>query len=142
MLIILSIIVYAVALGLNIAGYARFHSTDECGSTLWVNIITILIIIGLPFLQLCNFNKQNSLLTTALVSAYISYLAFISQYSYCSNSNSAITRVSVGSIAVDVGVSTFFFLLTMYGSIMGGSGQVKISEDNNLNQAMGVAPTK
>jgi len=34
--------------------------------------------------------------------------------------------MSVQSIAADIIVSTFFFLLTMYGTIMGGSGQVKI----------------
>lgn len=96
----------------------------------------------LPILQLCNFNKQNSLLTTALICLFISYLSFISQYSYCNNSNAAVTRVSVSSIVADVAISSFFFLLTMYGSIMGGSGQVKISENNNLNTAMGVAPTR
>ena len=89
-LIILSVIAFGFALGMNIAGYVRFGSSDECGSTLWVNIITTLIIILLPVLQFCNFNKQNSLLTTGLVCLYISYLAFISQYSYCSNSDPGI----------------------------------------------------
>ncbi len=28
----------------------------------------------------------------------------------------------------------------MYGSIMGGSGQVKVSADGDINRAMGVAP--
>jgi len=49
--------------------------------------------------------------------------------------------MTIGSIAVDIIFSTFLFLLTMYGSVMGGSGQVKYSENGNLNQAMGVAPT-
>ena len=49
--------------------------------------------------------------------------------------------MTVAAIAFDIIVSTFVFLLTMYGSIMGGSGQVKYSEDGNLNKAMGVAPT-
>lgn len=35
-------------------------------------------------------------------------------------------------------MSTFFFVLTMYGSIQGGSGQVKVTENGNLNKAMGV----
>jgi len=52
------------------------------------------------------------------------------------------SRVTVASIAIDIIISTFFFLLTMYGSIMGGSGQVKYSSDGNLNKAMGVAPTQ
>lgn len=29
----------------------------------------------------------------------------------------------------------------MYGSIMGGSGQIKITENGDVNKAMGVAPT-
>jgi hypothetical protein len=49
--------------------------------------------------------------------------------------------MTVGSIIADIVISTIFFLVTMYGSIMGGSGQIKFSEGGNLNQAMGVAPT-
>jgi len=43
------------------------------------------------------------------------------------------------SLATDIIISTFFFTLTMYGSIMGGTGQVKVTQDGSLNQAMGVA---
>jgi len=42
------------------------------------------------------------------------------------------------SLAADIIVSTFFFTLTMYGSIMGGTGQVKVTENGSLNKAMGV----
>jgi hypothetical protein len=28
----------------------------------------------------------------------------------------------------------------MYGSVMGGSGQVKLSKEGNINQAIGIAP--
>jgi len=44
--------------------------------------VTSIILAILPILQLFHFNKQNSLLTTSLVSLYISYLAYICQYSY------------------------------------------------------------
>ena len=71
-----------IALIFNILGYVYFADGDACGNTVWVNVITSLILIGLPILQLCHFNKQNSLLTTALVSLYISYLAFVAQFSY------------------------------------------------------------
>ena len=50
-------------------------------------------------------------------------------------------RVTYGSLAVDIVVSTFFFILTMYGSIVGGSGQVKVTQDGDVVKAMGVAPT-
>lgn len=50
------------------------------------------------------------------------------------------SRITTASLAVDIGVSTFIFLLSMYGSIMGGSGQVKVTADGDLNRAMGVAP--
>lgn len=43
------------------------------------------------------------------------------------------------SLAADIIVSTLFFILTMYGSIMGGSGEVKIT-NVDLNQAVGGAP--
>jgi len=67
---------------MNVLGYVYFSSSDDCGNTVWVNIITSIILLAMPFLQLLNFNKQNSLLTTSLISLYISYLAFICQYSY------------------------------------------------------------
>lgn len=51
-------------------------------------------------------------------------------------------RMTTGSIAFDILVSTGLFILAMYGSIMGGSGQVKFTENGDLNQAMGVAPTQ
>ena len=48
--------------------------------------------------------------------------------------------MSLGPLIADVIVSTFFFIVTMYGSIMGGSGQVKVTSDGDVNKAMGVAP--
>lgn len=81
-LIIFSLIFEAAAIGMNVLGYINFSDADTCGNSIWVNIITSIILVILPVLQIFNFNKQNSLLTTALVSMYISYLAFICQYSY------------------------------------------------------------
>jgi hypothetical protein len=49
--------------------------------------------------------------------------------------------MTVRSIAADIVVSTFFFFIAMYGTIMGGSGQIKAG-GGDLNQAMGVAPTE
>lgn len=49
--------------------------------------------------------------------------------------------MTVKSIAADIIVSTFFFFLTTYGTIMGGSGQMKVGGGADINQAMGVAPT-
>lgn len=43
------------------------------------------------------------------------------------------------SLASDIIVSTLFFVLTMYGSIMGGSGEVKITANIDLNKAVGGA---
>ena len=45
-------------------------------------------------------------------------------------------RMTDASLAADIIVSTLFFVLTMYGSIMGGSGEVKITSID-LNQAVG-----
>lgn len=77
-------------------------------------------------------------MTTALVSMYISYLAFIAQYSH--PENTTCKRITLQSLIADVVVSTFFFILTMYGSIKGGSGQVKVTANGDINKAMGVAP--
>ncbi len=43
------------------------------------------------------------------------------------------------SLAADIIVSTFFFILTTYGTIMGGSGEVKITATIDLNKAVGGA---
>ena len=45
-------------------------------------------------------------------------------------------RMTTGSLAADIGVSTFFFILTMYGSIMGGSGKVQVAEGVDINKAV------
>lgn len=86
MLIFLSIIFEAGAVVMNILGYiysiSIFVTAEGCGSTLWINIITSLILIILPGIQFLNLNVQNSLLTTAMVSLYVSYLSFIAQFSY------------------------------------------------------------
>lgn len=78
----MTILFEGAAVLLNVLGYTYFSDSDACGSSLWVNIITSIIILVLPFFQLFNFNKQNSLLTTALVSMYVAYLAFVAQFSY------------------------------------------------------------
>lgn len=72
---------------------------------------------------------------------YISYLAMISQFSY-SNGNPVCNRMGLGPLIGDVIVSTFFFVVTMYGSVMGGSGQVKVTSNGDVNKAIGVAPTE
>jgi hypothetical protein len=82
LLIFLSIIFEAIAIAFNVLGYIYFSASDVCGSSLWVNVITSVILLALPFTQLLHYNKQNSLLTTAMVSMYVSYLAFICQFSY------------------------------------------------------------
>lgn len=47
--------------------------------------------------------------------------------------------MEVGPFVADIAVSLFFFILTLYGSIMGGTGQVKVTRNGDINKAMGVA---
>jgi hypothetical protein len=73
---------------------------------------------------------------------FIAYLSFIAQFSYGgSQPGHVCVRMDVGSLISDIVCSTFFFVLTMYGSIMGGTGNVKVTREGNINQAMGVAST-
>ena len=51
-------------------------------------------------------------------------------------------RMTYTSMACDIIISTFFFVLTMYGTIMGGSGAVKITQSTDLGQAIGASPAK
>lgn len=90
-----------------------------------MNIVNTAVLVALPVVQFFNFNKQNSLLTTAMVGMYVSYLSFICQFSF--GGDSCVGRMDVPALASDIIVSTLFFIVTMYGSIMGGSGKVKIT---------------
>lgn len=144
-LVFWTVVFEAGAVFLNVYGYVRFSSTDDgqCTSLTWLNVITSIILVGLPLFLICQFNRQNSLLTCSLVSLYISWLSFIAQFSYDGLCNSYVilgSRITKGSLAVDIGVSTFIFILSMYGSVMGGSGQIKVTSNGDLNKAIGVAP--
>jgi hypothetical protein len=88
-----------------------------------------------PAIQFLHFNPQNSLLTTSLVSLFISYLNFISQFSY---GDDVCIRSNVGSLSIDIICSTILFAITTYGSIVGGTGQVRITRNGDINTAMGI----
>jgi hypothetical protein len=108
---------YAGALAGNVYGYIKFK---DC--TLWVNIVTSILLVLIPGIQFLHFNVQNSLLTTSVVCMYVSYLGLISQYS-----REECSALNTGAMWGDVLTSAFLFFLTMYGSVMGGSGVVKIN---------------
>jgi|JI10StandDraft_1071094.scaffolds.fasta_scaffold519294_1 hypothetical protein len=93
------------------------------------------MLVIIPGVQFLHFNPQNSLLTTSLVSLFISYLNFIGQFSY---GDDVCKRANVSSLAADIVCSTFLFLITMYGSIVGGTGQVRVTRSGDINTAMGV----
>ena len=114
---------YGGALACNIYGYVKFY---DC--SLWVNIVTSALLLLVPGIQFLHFNQQNSLLTTSAICLYLSYLGLISQYSKVE-----CNALSTGPMVGDLRTSTFLFFLTMYGSVMGGSGVVKV------NQHLGVA---
>jgi len=80
-LIGLTIIFEALGIFLNLLAYIHF-SVDDCGSTLWLSIVTSCIFLILPMVQLLNLNSQNSLLTTSLVSLLIAYLSYSAQLSF------------------------------------------------------------
>jgi hypothetical protein len=77
-LIGLTIIVETLAIFLNVLAYINFGG-DQCGSTTWLSVITSIIIVLLPVVQLLGFNIQNNLFTTALVSLLISYTSYAAQ---------------------------------------------------------------
>lgn len=70
-----TIIAEAAAFLLLVVAFISF-SQDPCGSTSWLSIVTLVLILVLPLVQLLHFNPQNSLFTTALVSLLLSYHSF------------------------------------------------------------------
>lgn len=111
LLIFFTVLNYCAALGLHIWAYIKFKNC-----TLWVNIVTTILTLIIPGIQLLGFNPQNSLLTSSAVTLYMIYLSFMGQLSYPSCS-----ALDSGAMAADLTSSVFFFILTTYGSILGGS---------------------
>jgi hypothetical protein len=50
--------------------------------------------------------------------------------------------MTTSSLVADIIISTFFFTVTMYGSIMGGSGQIKVTQNGDINKAIGMTTIK
>jgi hypothetical protein len=50
--------------------------------------------------------------------------------------------MTIASLATDIIFSTMFFVFTMYGSIMGGSGKMKVAGDIDIQAGLGVANTE
>ena len=105
-----------MAIFLNILAYIKFGG-DKCGSTTWVNVVTSIILVILPAVQLLGFNPQNSLLTTSLVSLFIAYLSFAAQEYF---GDGCQVRLSPIGYSIEVVISLILFALTTYGTIMGG----------------------
>lgn len=107
--ITLTALAEASAVALNVYGYLLFQ---DC--SLHINIVTSVLLVILPCVQLLHFNPQNSLLATALVSLYVSYLSLIGQYSSeeCHMLDFEIT-------CIDIVASVCLFFITMGGSIVG-----------------------
>jgi hypothetical protein len=108
--------VEATAWIVNILAYTNF-TADLCGSTLWLSIITTVLMLILPLVQLLHFNPQNSLLTTALVTLLVSYLSFSAQEYFLTGCT---TRLTLPAYIIDLIVSLALFVITPYGTVMGG----------------------
>lgn len=111
LLIFCTVINYCAALGLHIWAYVKFKNCS-----LWANIVTTILIVVIPGIQLLRFNPQNSLLTSSAVTLYIVYLTFVAQLSF-----PACQALDTGAMAADLTTSLFFFILATYGSVLGGS---------------------
>ena len=111
-----TIIAEAAAFLLMVIALISFGQ-DTCGSTSWLSIITLVIILLLPLIQLLNFNPQNSLFTTALVSLLLSYYSFSAQEYFLTG---CLVRLTPAGFATDIFVSLLLFAISMYGTVMGG----------------------
>lgn len=117
-LILLTVVAEASAIVSNVYGYLLF---SEC--SLHVNIVTSVLLVVMPLVQMLHFNQQNSLLTTALVSFYISYLSLIGQFS-----SDECHLLDSDIVILDISASVLLFFLSMCGSIVGA----KIKERDQL----------
>ena len=96
-------------------------------------MITSILLVLVPITQFFNFNVQNSLLTTSVICCYMSYLSFIASFS-----DPKCNCLSKNAMIADICVSSFLFFITMFGSIMGGSGVIKTAPETSLNQTLGL----
>ena len=116
LLISFSVLLYGGALTINIFSYVNFNYCE-----IWTTVITSVLLVAIPCTQLLHFNVQNSLLTTSVLCLYLSYLNFMALYS-----NPSCHALSEGAMTADIFTSCILFFLTMFGSITGGSGVIKV----------------
>lgn len=109
------------------AAFIQF-AYDVCGSTTWLSVITTVILVILPLVQLLGFNPQNSLLTTALVSLFIAYTSYAAQEYYMT---ACVVRLTHLGYAFDLFISLLLFAVSTYGTVMGGFSSDEYEDQPN-----------
>lgn len=77
LLIITSILMFAASLFFIISSFTSHHN-----SLLWANIVCCIQIGAMIGIQILNFNKQNSLLTTSSLCLLVSYWTWAAGFSH------------------------------------------------------------
>ena len=85
----------------------------------WVCILGIIEILLMIGVQLLNYNKQNSLLTTSLLCLLVGYEAWSSSYLHPSS------EMDTDFIYADMGITFLLVWICTFGSIYGSSNQEK-----------------
>mgnify|MGYP001810177225 CR=1 FL=1 len=70
-----TVTLYGVAITLNIYNFIWFSG---CGVNIFMNVFTLILIIGFTAVQLLGLNPEGSLLTSSAVACYITFIAYTS----------------------------------------------------------------
>lgn len=130
---------FAVAVGANVYGYVlvagegdrvgSMGGQSECSQL--PNLLNSLFIVICVCVQLLNFNRQNSLLTTSFMCIYMSFWCFSSIYSSskCHFTSSPQTYEKSDFYLIGTLTEIFWLLLSTFGSIFGSTNQIQADDE-------------
>ncbi|CAD8063663.1 unnamed protein product [Paramecium sonneborni] len=108
-LIITTIVLYGGALTLNVFNFMWFSG---CGANIFMNIFTIILIVGATGVQLLGWNPQGSLLTSGAMAIYIVFQAYQAQSSWPDNECNSLSK-SQGTRIVEIVVGVLLTIVSL-----------------------------
>lgn len=129
LLILTSVIMFAGSLAFIICSF-KFHPS----SLLWADIICSVQVAIMVGVQLLNFNKQNSLLTTSSLCLLVSYCTWSAGYSH-PDAHGIDGSFNETVLYISMAISVVLLILSTAGSIYGSSNNEEENQFIDLDRA-------
>ena len=112
----MSVLLFAGCLAFLITSFTAHNET-----LLWADILCAVEVVLVVGIQLLNFNKQNSLLTTTSLCLLICYCTWSAGYSHPISTQSGIPNETI--LYINMGVLFILLMISTAGSIYGSSNK-------------------